>query len=545
MLCRVVPYEGQEPYVFLSYCHQDASRVYPIFEQMALDGYRVWYDDGNHAGDDWVENIAQHLSACDICVAFVSENSSLSHNCKNEVSFAIQCKKKLSTVLLEDFEMTLGMRLQLSSFHYLKRTDFPSNRMLLQKIYETEEIKNCRTTPGSLPMRDIEVEPQVELNSHTHDENIRDFVTHEKKQGLSANIVELTQKTADSTQQAEPKKQSNAAEVPTVEQQSVVEPAEDDSPVLVKKIVKIRRKAAPEKTQEETPVIPEQPEREHASDEESGAASSEKIDVKSRFTPEVQHTPEQENNHCNERTFFHDENDEKTIYEYNLQTRCDDDEERTIRSQFTRTAVLLQPSAGIGFALNGIQIKIGRSQKRCDIVLTNNPSISNYHADIIIGQSQCSIRDAGATFGTFLNGEQLEKGNEVILPNPALFWLSNELLILVSGHEAGKIIERGRVCFLLNRDKTSVRFLQDEPLLLDRRHKWEDGTLDDRKVHRENHAQIYGDESGFYLKDTSPENGNGTYLNEHRLSNHESCRLEAGDTIRLGDTVLEVGIAAL
>ena len=41
MFCRVVPYEGNEPYIFLSYCHKDQAKVYPIFEQMAFDGYRL------------------------------------------------------------------------------------------------------------------------------------------------------------------------------------------------------------------------------------------------------------------------------------------------------------------------------------------------------------------------------------------------------------------------------------------------------------------------------------------------------------------------
>ena len=60
MNCRVKPYEGQEPYLFLSYCHKDATQVYPLLETMTRAGYRFWYDDGNHPGDEWPENIAQH-----------------------------------------------------------------------------------------------------------------------------------------------------------------------------------------------------------------------------------------------------------------------------------------------------------------------------------------------------------------------------------------------------------------------------------------------------------------------------------------------------
>ena len=46
MICRAIPFEGKEPYIFVSYCHADKEILYPLFEQMAMDGYRIWYDDG-------------------------------------------------------------------------------------------------------------------------------------------------------------------------------------------------------------------------------------------------------------------------------------------------------------------------------------------------------------------------------------------------------------------------------------------------------------------------------------------------------------------
>lgn len=93
MICRAIPYEGKEPYIFLSYCHKDANIVYPLVEQMVKDGFRIWYDDGNRAGDDWLENIANHLNRCAVCLAMISENSSVSHNCKSEINEALEWKK--------------------------------------------------------------------------------------------------------------------------------------------------------------------------------------------------------------------------------------------------------------------------------------------------------------------------------------------------------------------------------------------------------------------------------------------------------------------
>ena len=189
MKCRAIPYEGNEPYIFLSYCHKDADRVYPLLEQLVSQGYRVWYDDGNHPGDDWLENIARHLNDCRVCLAMVSENSGASHNCRNEINLAIECGKKLMAVLIEDFVMPLGMRLQLGTVHYLKKQDYPSDRMLLRKLCETEDMQACLGAPGKLS--DVLPEtPKTPENSP-------------KKEVFRMNVVPLDEKTPESWQVSE------------------------------------------------------------------------------------------------------------------------------------------------------------------------------------------------------------------------------------------------------------------------------------------------------------------------------------------------------
>ena len=52
MKCYSVPYEGDQEYIFFSYCHDDAPLVYTIIERLSIEGFRVWYDNGIHPGDD-------------------------------------------------------------------------------------------------------------------------------------------------------------------------------------------------------------------------------------------------------------------------------------------------------------------------------------------------------------------------------------------------------------------------------------------------------------------------------------------------------------
>ena len=53
-----MPYEGNEPYIFVSYAHANQEIVTRIIETLHENGYRIWYDSGIMPGDDPFENIA-------------------------------------------------------------------------------------------------------------------------------------------------------------------------------------------------------------------------------------------------------------------------------------------------------------------------------------------------------------------------------------------------------------------------------------------------------------------------------------------------------
>ena len=40
-------YKGDEPYVFVSYAHDDSSRVYPEITRLRDQGFNIWYDEGS------------------------------------------------------------------------------------------------------------------------------------------------------------------------------------------------------------------------------------------------------------------------------------------------------------------------------------------------------------------------------------------------------------------------------------------------------------------------------------------------------------------
>ena len=127
--CRARPYEGKQPYIFFSYNHENADRVFPMIEKMAQEGIRVWYDNGLRPGDDWPEVIAEHLDNAAAMVVAVSKEYVVSHNCCNELTVAVNDNKPIVSVVLDDITLSLGMRMQLVRTFNLKKYEFPNDNV--------------------------------------------------------------------------------------------------------------------------------------------------------------------------------------------------------------------------------------------------------------------------------------------------------------------------------------------------------------------------------------------------------------------------------
>lgn len=147
MNCKAVPYEGEDKYIFVSYCHKDAALVYPVIEQLYQEGYRIWYDDGIHPGSEWPEVIAKHLDNCEICIAFMSENSLLSHNCRKEINFAILKKKNIQVAFLEEVVLSPGMEMQLSTIQAVMKEKYTSLKELVHILKSMDGILMTKGEP--------------------------------------------------------------------------------------------------------------------------------------------------------------------------------------------------------------------------------------------------------------------------------------------------------------------------------------------------------------------------------------------------------------
>ena len=138
-------YEGDLPYIFISYAHKDKDIVLPIISELMNRGYRIWYDNGIRLSDEWPESIAEHLYKAESIIFFISKNFSLSKNCKREVNFAIDKDKDCFSIFLEDVDLSLGMQLQLGtiqSIRYENALDLQQfiNKIIINKAVSKEQL---------------------------------------------------------------------------------------------------------------------------------------------------------------------------------------------------------------------------------------------------------------------------------------------------------------------------------------------------------------------------------------------------------------------
>ena len=143
-MSRPIAYEGTEPYIFISYAHKDSDRVLPIVSALQERGFRMWYDAGIEAGSEWPEYIAEHLERCTVFLAFLSEAAVDSINCRQEIHFAIESRKELLIIYLEEITLSAGMRMRLGPLQAMYRNRHSSLASFLEELCRSRVLASCR-----------------------------------------------------------------------------------------------------------------------------------------------------------------------------------------------------------------------------------------------------------------------------------------------------------------------------------------------------------------------------------------------------------------
>lgn len=142
---NAIVYQGNEPYIFVSYAHANDKKVLPIIRGLQQSGFRVWYDTGIEVGTEWPDYIAQKLLGSDCVLVFMSPDAEKSHNCRREINLAVKHKPdRMLVAYLEKFALSPGMELQLDILQAVFRDRFTSDESFVQKLCEAKLLENCK-----------------------------------------------------------------------------------------------------------------------------------------------------------------------------------------------------------------------------------------------------------------------------------------------------------------------------------------------------------------------------------------------------------------
>jgi len=108
-------YRGEEPFIFITFAHQDSQEVLPEIRWLQDCGFNVWWDEGISPGAAWRAEVAEAIQRCSLLLFFVTPSSVLSDHCTREVTFALDDHRRpVLAVHLEPTTLPGALALSLS-----------------------------------------------------------------------------------------------------------------------------------------------------------------------------------------------------------------------------------------------------------------------------------------------------------------------------------------------------------------------------------------------------------------------------------------------
>ncbi len=149
-------YEGDEPYIFVSYSHADTAAVYEVLKLLDREKFRYWYDDTMEIGEDFREELRWRIENCSAFLLFVSESSMRSKYCGMEIITAFKHDKKIYPVYLtDDVEIPAPLKMILENLQHVKGVSKNNSDKYIGKLISGLPVEAMRSleTNGDVLVR--------------------------------------------------------------------------------------------------------------------------------------------------------------------------------------------------------------------------------------------------------------------------------------------------------------------------------------------------------------------------------------------------------
>lgn len=148
--CRAIPYEGDAPFVFISYSHKNMKAAKAIIDGLYDRGCRVWYDQGVKTGEKWAKILASHLLRSEVCILLLSEEFERSENCSNELDLMQKEHKYILPVCLNNYELSPYMTITFGNRREMHVAKYSNISEVLDELSHDQNLKKCMG-PEPLP----------------------------------------------------------------------------------------------------------------------------------------------------------------------------------------------------------------------------------------------------------------------------------------------------------------------------------------------------------------------------------------------------------
>jgi hypothetical protein len=103
--------QGESHFLFVSYSREDELLIAPVVDLLRLTDTRVFRDrDSIRPGDEWRTAIRNAIHQSTECLIFWCEHSAASTEVRREIDLALQLRKRMVPVLLDDFPLNGGLQ---------------------------------------------------------------------------------------------------------------------------------------------------------------------------------------------------------------------------------------------------------------------------------------------------------------------------------------------------------------------------------------------------------------------------------------------------
>jgi tetratricopeptide (TPR) repeat protein len=189
-------YNGDEPFIFISYSHTDKNLVFPEIRSWHDEGYRIWYDQGIKASEEWMREIVKSINKSAFFIVFISPSILDSIYVKREISWAIKRRKPFLAVFLTETKLPEELEFEISIYQHLFKYRLPEisyRKEMLNLLPINTRVPKLQQPASSLP--------NTPSNRVIDDLNLKsikqtNFDTGESD-GMRARILSLLDQVAD------------------------------------------------------------------------------------------------------------------------------------------------------------------------------------------------------------------------------------------------------------------------------------------------------------------------------------------------------------